>query len=146
MAKSFFWTILFFLGLTSCAVAQEGVFDEYLRSFDYKTRKEMRVNSEELVQLIKANKAQLIDIRFKEEYQTWNMPFAISIPLPDLPDNLSKIDKKKIIVTACPHNDRAIIAMVYLKNKGYNVKYLSDGLLGLADYLRGDNSYNFIKE
>ena len=30
------------------------------------------------------------------------MPFAISIPLPDLPKNLDKLDEEKIIVTACP--------------------------------------------
>jgi len=58
---------------------------------------------------------------------------------------LDKIDKKKLIVTACPHNDRAIIAMIYLKSQGYNVKYLSDGLLGLADYLRGNNALDFIQ-
>jgi rhodanese-related sulfurtransferase len=72
------------------------------------------------------------------------MPFATSIPLPDLPKNLDKLSKEKLIVTACPHNDRAIIAMVYLKTQGYNVKYLSDGLLELANYLRGENALNFI--
>jgi hypothetical protein len=34
--------------------------------------------------------------------------------------------------------------MMYLKSKGYKVKYLSEGLLKLADYLRGDNAKNFI--
>ena len=74
------------------------------------------------------------------------MPYAISIPLPDLPNNLDKLDEKKIIVTACPHKDRAIIAMTYLKTQGYKVKYLTDGLIGLAEYLRGNNAYNFIDE
>jgi len=35
--------------------------------------------------------------------------------------------------------------MIYLKTKGYKVKYLTDGLLGLAGNLRGDNAYDFIK-
>ncbi|KAF0155258.1 MAG: hypothetical protein FD159_2242 [Syntrophaceae bacterium] len=30
--------------------------------------------------------------------------------------------------------------------KGYKSKYLTDGLLGLADYLRGDRAKDFIKE
>jgi len=124
--------------------AQDVVLEEYLLTYDYQARKDMRVDSEELVQLIKTKKAILLDIRFKEEYQSWNMPFAVSIPLPDLPNNLSKLDKNKLIITACPHNDRAIIAMLYLKTKGYKVKYLSDGLLTLADYLRGNNALNFI--
>ncbi|HRW61848.1 MAG TPA: rhodanese-like domain-containing protein [Bacteroidales bacterium] len=128
------------------SVAQDYSLEKYILNYDYESRKEMKINSEQLVSLLKENKAQLIDIRFAEEYNSWNMPFAISIPLPDLPNNLDKIDKSKIIVTACPHKDRAIIAMTYLKTKGYQVKYLTDGLLGLADYLRGDQAKDFMNE
>jgi rhodanese-related sulfurtransferase len=128
------------------SVAQDFSLEKYILNYDYESRKEMKINSEQLVSLLKESKAQLIDIRFAEEYNSWNMPFAISIPLHDLPNNLDKIDKSKIIVTACPHKDRAIIAMTYLKTKGYQVKYLTDGLLGLADYLRGDQAKNFINE
>lgn len=124
--------------------AQEISLEEYLLSFDYEARKEMKINSDELVELLKENKAQLVDIRFEEEFQAWNMPFAIGIPLPDLPNNLHKLDRDKIIVTACPVRDRAIIAMTYLKTQGYSVKYLTDGLLGLAGVLRGDNAKEFI--
>ena len=95
--------------------------------------------------MLAAGEAQLIDIRFKEEYEAWHMSVAKSIPLPELPQRLTEIDKSKIVVTACPHKDRAIIAMVYLKTQGYRVKYLQDGLLGLADYLRGDNARTFIQ-
>lgn len=138
------FTILL-LTLHSCATAQELALDDYLLNYDYKARTDMKIQSNQLAELIKTGKAQLIDIRFDEEYQSWNMPYAISIPLPDVPNNLDKLDKKKLIVTACPHKDRAIIAMVYLKTKGYNVKYLTDGLIGLAEHLRGGNAYNFIR-
>ncbi|MGM0408468.1 MAG: rhodanese-like domain-containing protein [Bacteroidota bacterium] len=136
--------ILFFM--VTNAMAQKVSLDDYLLNYDYESRKEMKINSEQLVELLKTGKAQLIDIRFEEEYQAWNMPFAISIPLPELPDNLDKIDKSKIVVTACPHKDRAIIAMTYLKTQGYEVKYLTDGLLGLASYLRGDNAREFMNQ
>jgi len=127
-------------------IAQETSLEDYILSYKYESRKEMKIKSKELVILLKQNKAQLIDIRFEEEYKSWNMPIAISIPISSLPNNLSKLDKSKIIVTACPHKDRAIIAMTYLRTKGYKVKYLSEGLLGLADYLRGDNAKNFINK
>jgi len=126
--------------------AQEFTLEEYVSEYDYQARKEMKIQSKQLIGLIKTNKAQLVDIRFEEEYQSWNMPFAISIPLPNLPQNLDKLDRDKIIVTACPHKDRAIIAMTYLKTRGYEVKYLTDGLLGLANNLRGDNALRFINE
>lgn len=124
--------------------AQESNLENYLLNFDYAARKEMRVSSAQLAEMIKEGNVQLVDIRFEEEFQSWNMPFATNIPLPELPKNLHKISKDKLIVTACPHNDRAIIAMIYLKTKGYNVKYLSDGLLELANHLRGDNAKKFI--
>ena len=126
--------------------AQELTLEEYISEYDYKARMEMKIQSRQLIELIKTNRAQLVDIRFEEEYKAWNMPFAVSIPLPDLPKNLNKLDEDKIIVTACPHKDRAIIAMTYLKTKGYKVKYLTDGLLGLANNLRGDNARHFINE
>lgn len=143
--KNFILYFILFLMATN-AMAQKISLEDYLLTYDYDSRREMKINSEQLVELLKASKAQLIDIRFEEEYKSWNMPFAISIPLPDLPKNLNKIDKNKIIVTACPHKDRAIIAMTYLKTQGYEVKYLTDGLLGLASYLRGDNAHNFINQ
>ena len=73
------------------------------------------------------------------------MGVAKSIPLPELPQRLNEIDKSKIIVTACPHKDRAIIALTYLKTRGYEAKFLEDGLTGLAEYLRGDRAYDFIQ-
>ena len=124
-------------------MAQEKSLESYLLNYDYESRLEMKINSEELKELINKGEAILIDIRFEEEYKSWNMPFAKNIPLSELPKRLNEIDKSKIIVTACPHKDRAIIAMVYLQTKGYKVKYLTDGLLGLADALRGGNAYNF---
>ena len=126
--------------------AQDLTLEEYVAEYDYEARKEMKIHSKQLIGLLKTNKAQLVDIRFEEEYKSWNMPFAMSIPLPDLPNNLDKLDADKIIVTACPHKDRAIIAMTYLKTKGYTVKYLTDGLVGLANNLRGDNARLFINK
>lgn len=117
--------------------------DKYLSNFDYESRKEMKVSSEEMVQLLLESKAILLDIRFKEEQKSWVMPYAVLMPLSSIPKKYNTLDKSKIIVTACPHNDRAIIAMMYLKSKGYNAKYLSNGLLGLADYLRGDKAKDF---
>lgn len=72
------------------------------------------------------------------------MEFAINIPLNELPGRLAELDRGKTVVTACPHKDRAIIAMVYLKTKGFEVKYLQDGLVELAEYLRGDKARELV--
>lgn len=137
-------TLLYLIFTTTLLLAED--FDTYLQNFDYKARKDMKISTYEMLELVTSNQAQLIDIRFEEEFEAWNMGFAKNIPLNELPKRLDELDKNKLIITACPHNDRANIARVYLYLKGYRVKYLSDGLLRTADNLRGDRAKEFIQE
>lgn len=118
--------------------------DDYLAGFTYQERKEMKIDSKELVELLKTGKAQLIDVRFPEEFAAWHMGFAENIPLNELPSRLGELNKNKLIVTACPHSDRSSMARLYLITKGYRARYLHDGLLGLAELLRGDKARDFI--
>lgn len=115
-------------------------FDSYLRDFDYDERKKMKIQIAELLELLEKDMVELIDIRFKEEYEAWHLGIARNIPLNELPDRLDEIDSSKTVVTICPHYDRAEIARLYLKLKGYEARYLTDGMLGLVDYLRGDRA------
>ncbi|HEX5635951.1 MAG TPA: rhodanese-like domain-containing protein, partial [Gammaproteobacteria bacterium] len=101
--------------LTTAVHAEEQTLANYLVNFDYDTRVAMKAENKELIDLLVKGKAQLIDIRFREEYEAWHMGIAKNIPLNELPNRLDELDKTKIIVTACPHNDRAIIAMTFLK-------------------------------
>jgi rhodanese-related sulfurtransferase len=133
------------LCISSVVSADDSDLDKYISSFSYQERKDMKITSKELVPLLKEQKVQFVDIRFKEEYEAWRMGFGTSIPLNELPKRLGELDKSKVIVTACPHKDRATIAMVYLKTKGYKARYLEDGLVGLAEALRGDTARDFVK-
>jgi rhodanese-related sulfurtransferase len=119
-------------------------FDEYLKNFDYDERKKMKIQIPEMLELFEKGKCQIIDIRFKEEYLAWHIGFIKNIPLNELPDRLDELDKSKTIVTVCPHYDRAEIARLFLKLKGYNAKYLTDGLLKVVDYLRGDKARDYL--
>ena len=141
-----FAAILLFQTLLSAQELKPVHFDDYLKSFDYLARKEMKIGTEEMLKLVSEHKVQVIDIRFKEEYEAWHTGFARNIPLNELPGRLNELDKNKLIITVCPHNDRANIARMYLHLKGYRVKYLKDGLLSVAEYLRGDKADKFIKE
>ena len=120
-------------------------FDAYLKDFDYQARKDMKIKSKEMLKLVSQGKAQLIDIRFREEYAAWHLAGSINIPLNELPARLNELDKNKLIITACPHNDRANMGRMYLQLKGYKVKYLSDGLLTAIEQLRGDNAKVYIE-
>ena len=121
-------------------------FDTYLKGFDYQERQDMKIQMPELFELYAKGEAQVIDIRFHEEYEAWHIGFGDHIPLNELPDRLDEIDKNKTIVTMCPHYDRAEIARLFLKLKGYNARYLNDGMLKVVDYLRGDKARDYMKK
>lgn len=121
-------------------------FDEYLKSFNLQEVANMKINSADMLEMLKDGDAILVDIRFTQEAEAWSIPFAKHIPLNELPNRLNELPRDKLIITACPHNDRANIARVYLTMKGYTVKYLSDGLLKTVDSLRGGSAVRFIEE
>lgn len=130
----------------SPAFPEETAFDAFLSHFDYDTRADMKIDSKELVILLSKGKAVLVDIRFPEEVAAWRTGFATTIPLNELPKRLRELPKDKIIVTACPHRERSAIAMAYLRTRGYNAMFLTDGLVGLAEYLRGDRAKDFVED
>ena len=121
-------------------------FEDYLKSFDYQERRNMKIGIQEMLHLYKQGQAQIIDIRFREEHQIYSFGFIKNIPINELPDRLKELDRSKIIVAVCPHYDRAELARTFLTLKGYRSKYLVEGLLGLADYLRGDTARDFIND
>ncbi len=139
--------IIFTLSAESGTGAKEDEipgFSAYLSSFDYDERRAMKIRTREMLELYSEGKAQLIDIRFKEEYEAWHLGIGKNIPLNELPARLDELDRSKLIVTMCPHSDRAGIARLYLKLNGFDARYLTDGMLGTADYLRGDRAEDFM--
>jgi rhodanese-related sulfurtransferase len=137
---------LFLLNFIVQASAEDSTFDTFLTKFDYETRADMKIDSKKLITLLTEKKAVLVDIRFPEETKAWKMGFGLYIPLNELPKRLAELPKDKLIVTACPHKDRSAIAMTYLRTKGYKAKYLTDGLIGLAENLRGDYAKEFLED
>lgn len=135
---------LVILGLSVPLYPSDKQLEKYISTFDYDARIEMKINSKWLIALLEEGEAQLIDIRFPEEYAAWKVGPSVSIPLNELPHRLAEIDKTKTVVTVCPHKDRAILAMMYLRTKGIKAKYLTDGLIGLAENLRGENAKTFM--
>ncbi len=119
-------------------------FATYLQDFDYDERLAMKIGRDELLDLYAKGEVELIDIRFQEEYDAWHIDLGKHIPLNELPNRLDEIDPSKTVVTMCPHYDRAEIARLFLKLKGYQARYLTCGMLGLVDYLRGDKARDYL--
>jgi len=99
--------------------------------------KNMRVEIDEFIKLYNEGKCELVDIRVPVETKVWQVNFGLKIPAPELPERLDELPKDKLIIVACPKSDRANMARTYLASKNFEVKYLSEGLLGLMQYLKG---------
>ena len=143
--KNVMLCVLALLGFLHAAEVKKVSFEEYLLAFDYAERETMKIKTPEMLALVEEGKAILVDVRFREEFEVWHMNFAKNIPLNELPKRLNELPKDTLIITACPHNDRANLARLFLVQHGYNAKYLNDGLLKVADFLRGDNAKEFLE-
>jgi len=99
--------------------------------------KDIRISLDEFIELFNEGKAILVDIRMPFEKKIWKLPFARDISADDIDNNLDLLPKDKVIVIACPTQNRSPFAAMHLKNKGYNAKYLEGGLLNLMAKLKG---------
>ena len=63
--KVLFFSIIF-IGVAMPVYSSDTKLEEYIASFDYAARKEMKMDSKGLIMLLKQGKAQFIDIRFTE--------------------------------------------------------------------------------
>ena len=134
------------MGFLQAQTLKEVSFDAYLESFDYQERSAMKIRTPDMLALVEEGKAILVDIRFREEYAAWHIAGSLNIPLNELPRRIKELPKDKLIITACPHNDRSNMARIFLTLQGYNAKYLNDGLLKTADFLRGENAKDYLDE
>lgn len=84
----------------------------------------------ELPELTKdADKAVLIDVRTKDEFDTGHIANAINVPVDDIRDRLNDIPKDKEILIYCGVGLRGYIASRILQGHGYNkIKNLSGGI------------------
>jgi rhodanese-related sulfurtransferase len=144
--KKFLMAICLIVGFANADELKKVSFEEYLGAFDYEERSNMKIRTPDMLVMLEEGEAILVDIRFPDEYEAWHIGTSINIPLNELPKRLNELPKDKLIITACPHNDRSNMARMFLTLNGYNAKYLSDGLLKTADFLRGDNAKEFLEE
>lgn len=120
-------------------------FEDYIRNFDYSSIPAMKMSSKNLIESLPEGNIQLIDVRFREEFESWKVLNFKNIPLNELPDRLNELDPKKLIITACPASIRSNIAMHYLMTKGFNVKFLSDGMTTLINLLMGNDAKKVVQ-
>lgn len=112
--------------------------DDILRGDDFSfwSRGKHQILAQDFFALWKQDKAVLLDLRFPEEVQFLSLPFALNIPLNELPDRLDEIPRDKLVATLCPGGSRAAIGYIYLRTRGFeNVRILRGALPGLLEEL-----------
>ena len=78
----------------------------------------------------------LLDLREPEETALLALPFALHIPLRQLPERLDEIPRDRPVAAFCSGDVRATVAYAYLRVRGYaNVRVLIGGYEGLAGKL-----------
>ena len=63
--------------------------------------------------------ATIVDVRTKGEFQGGNVKGSVNIPLDQLRSGLSKLDKKKPIITCCASGMRSASAKSIFKSAGF---------------------------
>jgi rhodanese-related sulfurtransferase len=75
-----------------------------------------------------------LDVRTAEERQYLVFPFALPIPLQELPDRLAELPGDKFFITFCFNGSRAMLAYAFLRSRGFDeVKALEGRVQELAD-------------
>ncbi len=86
----------------------------------------------DFAELIK-NGAQIIDVRTKGEYQGGHIRGSINIPVQNLQNHFSKINKDKPVITCCASGMRSGTAKSILKSNGFKEVYNGGGWMSLQN-------------
>jgi adenylyltransferase/sulfurtransferase len=76
----------------------------------------------------------ILDVRNPEEFQICRIPGSTLIPLPELSQRLSELDKDRELIVHCKSGMRSAKAVHFLREQGFRtVKNLKGGILAWAD-------------
>ena len=96
--------------------------------FDYWSTGRHKIDAPVFFEKWAKDEAVLLDVRAAEERGFLSFPFALEIPIDELPSRLGEIPKDKLVATLCTAGDRSNVAFAYLQSKGYdNIRIISGG-------------------
>ncbi len=84
----------------------------------------MFISCEDAKRLIKEKKAQLVDVRTPEEFESCKLPGAVNLPLQSI-DYMAvhQLTKEDPVVVFCRSGQRSQMAMQILLSQGFNEVY-----------------------
>ncbi|TLS35852.1 rhodanese-like domain-containing protein [Pseudalkalibacillus caeni] len=92
------------------------------------------ISPQEVAKRVREGKdVSIIDVREDEEVAQGKVPGARHIPLGELEDRYSEIDKSREHVMVCRSGGRSGRACDFLAGKGFNVRNMTGGMLDWKD-------------
>ncbi len=80
-----------------------------------------------------AEGAQLFDVRVEHEWEAGRIAGAAHLPLAELPERVSEIDRDRPVILYCRGGNRSTMATQALVDAGYDAAKLSEGIVGWAE-------------
>ena len=75
-----------------------------------------------------SNGAQIIDVRFEEEYEESFIPGSVLMPLPELRSHIPELDKEREYLILCAAGVRAAAATLLLRQKDIKASFIEGGI------------------
>jgi rhodanese-related sulfurtransferase len=110
-------------------------FADVLREMDIEfiVSGEYGITVEEAAKLINKDHFLFLDVRTREEREHLAFPFALHIPLNEIPDRIGELPRDKFIITFCLSGFRAVMGYAFLRTQGFDeVKALKGRIDNLA--------------
>ena len=105
--------------------------------FEYFGSGEHAISPEGAAKLAGSDKVFFLDVRTRNETAFLSLPFALNIPVDEVPSRLDELPEDKLIIVICSSIFRGALIYGYLLHKGFDqVKGLTGPLEQLAAKLK----------
>ena len=124
-------------------------FDEWLVGLDlsFWGTAQHKVTSAQFFERQESEGAVLLDVRSPEEVEQLALPFALHIPIHELPDRWQEVPTDRLVATFCSSAVRAVVAWAHLQLRGLDkVRILDAGYAELAAELTPGKVYKRVKK
>ena len=123
-------------------------FDEWLAGLDlgFWGTAQHKVTPVQFFERQQSEGAVLLDVRSTGETGQLALPFAVHVPVDELPSRWQEVPTDRLVATFCSSVTRAVVAWVYLQLRGLgNVRILDARYNELTDELLPGKVYKRVK-
>jgi len=124
-------------------------FDEWLAGLDlsFWGTAQHKVMPAQFFERQASEDAVLLDVRSQEEADYLALPFALHIPIHELPDRWQEVPADRLVATFCSSVTRAVVAWAYLQLKGLDkIRILDARYPDLTAELKPGKVYKWTKQ